>query len=164
MVADSSNVSADDIRVTMQVECTSGYYNGLLYAFVYPEGAEVEEEYAAYFTSPFFISKGDTVTAHFSGRMESAVVGGKYWLKIYYRGEDGRPTAIPSDNNKAHFTIGLPTSVESVESTTGPHDIEVYTPEGVCVLRQKAPRADLSALQPGLYIVKENGKSRKVVK
>lgn len=38
VVADSSNVSAGDIRVTVQVECTSGYYNGMLYALVYPGG------------------------------------------------------------------------------------------------------------------------------
>ena len=91
-------------------------------------------------------------------------MGDRYTLILYYLKGGNILAAINSDNNEAHFTIGSLTPVEGVEASDGPHDIEVYTTAGVRVLRQTADEADLSALRPGLYIVKENGKSRKVVK
>ena len=161
-VAGGGNVSADNISVTAQVECTSGYYNGTFYALVFPEGDT--QNYETMFTSDLYVSAGETATVNFSGQLPGAAVGDRYTLILYYLKGGNILAAINSDNNEVHFTIGSLTPVEGVEASDGPHDIEVYTTAGVRVLRQKADEADLSALQPGLYIVKENGKSRKVVK
>ena len=162
-IAGDGPVSADNINVVAQIECTSGYYADDVYAAVFPyvESGSVDSE--AMFNTKLYIEAGETQTVNIHGILPDAQVGDRYVIILYWV-KDGDFQKIASNNNSLHFTIGLPTSVESVESTTGPHDIEVYTPEGVCVLRQKATKADLSALQPGLYIVKENGKSRKVVK
>ena len=54
--------------------------------------------------------------------------------------------------------------MENIICSTIPLSRILPASSGVCVLRQKTAKADLSELAPGLYIVKENGTTRKVVK
>ena len=117
----------------------------------------------AMFADELYISAGDTATLTFSGSIPNAEVGGDYMAAILYE-ENGEIVRIPSDNNKVRFTIDALTPVGGVEAGGRLSGIEIYSPSGVLLLRQRAAAADLSQLRPGLYIVKEDGRTRKVVK
>ena len=156
-------LSADNINIEASVECSAGYYAGMVYAAVFPHVEQGSVSNVAMFDTELYISSGETQTVNIHGSLPSAQVGDKYFIILYYI-HNGSIEKIPADNNRLEFTIGTLTPVGGVEATARPHDIEVYTTAGVCVLRQKAAKADLSELAPGLYIVKENGTTRKVVK
>ena len=161
-IAGDGLVSADNISVEAQIECTSGYYAGDVYAAVFPYFESGSVSSVGLFQTELYIGEGETQTVSIHGILPTAQVGDRYTMVLYWM-KDGRLEKIASANNRLDFTIGALTPVEGVEAD-GPHDIEVYTTAGVRVLRQTADEADLSALRPGLYIVKENGKTRKVVK
>ena len=156
-------VSADNINIEARVECSAGYYAGMVYAVVFPYVEQGSVSSIAIFDTELYISSGETQTVNIHGSLPSAQVGDKFIIIMYYI-HNGSMEGIPADYNRLDFTIGALTPVGSVDATARPHDIEVYTTAGVCVLRQKAAKADLSELVPGLYIVKENGTTRKVVK
>ena len=156
-------MSADNINIEARVECSAGYYAGMVYAVVFPYVEQGSVSSIAIFDTELYISSGETQTVNIHGSLPSAQVGDKFIIMLHYI-HNGSMEGIPADYNRLDFTIGALTPVGSVDATARPHDIEVYTTAGVCVLRQKAAKADLSELAPGLYIVKENGTTRKVVK
>ena len=155
----SGPVAADDIRFTAQIECQSGFYANKLYAVFFPaEGGNSICNLAA----DLYVAAGETRTVHFSGSLPNATVGSDYAILLYYL-SDNTLTRLQSDNNKLVFTIGSLTPISEINTDAQPHDIEVYSLSGNLLLRQKAAEADLSTLAAGTYIVKENGKTRKVI-
>ena len=156
-------LAADNISIRAQVECVSGYYGGRIMAGVFPYVEHGTASTVAVFADELYISAGDTATLTFSGSIPNAEVGGDYMAAILYE-ENGEIVRIPSDNNKVRFTIDALTPVGGVESGGRLSDIEIYSPAGVLMLRQRAAAADLSPLRPGFYIVREDGRTRKVVK
>ena len=157
-----TTVSADNVRFTAEVECKSGFYGDLLYAYAFSEDAP--QSYVGPLTAPLYVGPGESGTVSFSGQLIGTKEGGKYVIYLYYLEDSSTLRLIDSDNNRLHITIGSLTSVDGVGAAAAEGDIEVYTSAGVLVHRQKGSQADLSGLAPGLYIVKEGGTARKVVK
>ncbi len=158
----ADNVVADDIQVTARIACASGYYGGKAYAYIFPGEGGYN---VSLLTSDLYIGAGDTCTVNFSGSFENAEAGNSYYIRVSYL-EDNTYIRVPSEEgyNYLAFTVGALTDINAVEAETEASDIHVYSLAGLCVLKQHAATPDLSSLPDGIYIVKQNGKTKKVIK
>lgn len=158
---DADNASADNIRFTADVSCTSGFYGDKLYAFVFPYD---DNSSSTAFTSDLFIAAGESRTVTFTGNLPLAQVGEKYRIRVYYLNNNTQ-TAIPSlADNYLEITIGSLTGINGTEADTQAGEIRVYNLAGECVLQQYAAKPDLTSLAPGIYIVKTAGTTKCVAK
>lgn len=55
-------------------------------------------------------------------------------------------------------------ALEEIGDGAVPHDIEIYSLSGICVSRQKGVKPDISALPPGVYVVRQGKKRFTVIK
>lgn len=160
-MADADNASADNIRFTADISCTSGFYGDKLYAFIFPYDDNTS---STAFTSDLFIASGESRTVTFTGSMPLAQVGEKYKIRVYYL-DNNTQTAIPSlDDNYLEITIGSLTGINGTEADTKAGEIRIYNLAGECVLQQYAAKPDLTSLAPGIYIVKTAGTTKCVAK
>ena len=158
---DANNASADNIRFTADISCTSGFYADKLYAFVFPYN---ENKSSTAIISDLFITSGENRTVTFTGSIPLAQVGDKYRIRVYYLNNNTQ-TAIPSlADNYLEITIGSLTGINGTEADTQAGEIRVYNLAGECVLRQHGAKPDLTSLAPGIYIVKTAGTTKCVAK
>lgn len=86
-VENPDHLNPDDVRISIDVECTGGYYSNTLAVFVFPETGGTSE---AYMESPMLLlSAGDRTTVSFTGSFY-AEDGEKHLLIPYY---------MPTNNN-----------------------------------------------------------------
>ena len=161
-VSNANNVTADDLHFSASITCNSGFYGNQIFAYVFPEDGD---DNVGYLTTDLYIGEGETRNVTLSGSIEGLEVGRTYTASLYYLIAGYYLQAISqSSNNIATFTVGALTPVDGISDDAQPHDISVYNLAGRCLLRQHATTADLSQLAPGTYIIKANGKTKKVVK
>ncbi len=161
-VSNANNVTADDLHFSASITCNSGFYGDQIFAYVFPEDGD---DYVGYLSTDLYIGEGETRNVTLSGSIEGLEVGRTYTASLYYLIAGYYLQAISqSSNNIATFTVGALTPVDGISDDAQPHDISVYNLAGRCLLRQHATTADLSQLAPGTYIIKANGKTKKVVK
>lgn len=160
-VSNAGNVTADNLQFTAAITCNSGFYGNQIFAYVFPEDGD---DNVGYLTTDLYIGEGETRNVTLSGSIEGLEVGKTYITSLYYVYAGYYLQQISYNNNYAEFTVGALTPVDGISDDAQPHDISVYNLAGRCLLRQHATKADLSQLAPGTYIIKENGKTKKVVK
>lgn len=164
-VESSSSVDPANFKLTANVSCTSGSYDGALFALVFPEGDS--PDYLEYLYNPSFsISMGETREVEISGTLNKVEEGGSYDVSVWYSGTDGYVYKISSADFPAQttFTVARTSGVGDAVSPSGPHDIQIFNVSGVCVSRQRGEKADITALAPGIYVIKEGDTVRKVLK
>ena len=160
-VSNAGNVTADNLQFSAAITCNSGFYGNQIFAYVFPEDGD---DNVGYLTTDLYIGEGETRNVTLSGSIEGLEVGKTYITSLYYVYAGYYLQQISYNNNYAEFTVGALTPVDGINDDAQPHDISVYNLAGRCLLRQHATKADLSQLAPGTYIIKENGKTKKVVK
>lgn len=164
-VEDSTSVDPDNFKLTASVSCTSGSYNGALFALVFPQGDD--SDYLEYlYNRSFSISMGETKEVEISGKLSKVEEGKNYEVSVWYSGTDGYVYQIPcaTGSARATFTIASADAIGNAVSLPQPHDIQIFSASGVCVSRQRGEKADISALAPGIYIIKEGEAVRKILK
>ena len=157
-------VIADDLRFSAQVACTSGYYIDKLYAYIFPEEGGTS---LTSFTTDLYIGAGDTQQVSFSGNFINAEVGKTYFLALYYQDSSSLKQIKSGDtgiSNTMTFTIGMASGINDTKGNDEVQEIEVYNLMGIRVLHQQAVAPDLSALAPGIYIVKTGDKVERILK
>lgn len=157
-------VIADDLRFSAQVACTSGYYIDKLYAYIFPEEGGTS---LTSFTTDLYIGAGDTQQVSFSGNFINAEVGKTYFLALYYQDSSSLKQLKSGDtgiSNTMTFTIGMASGINDTKGNDEVQEIEVYNLMGIRVLHQQAVAPDLSALAPGIYIVKTGDKVERILK
>ncbi len=157
-------VIADDLRFSAQVACTSGYYIDKLYAYIFPEegGTSITS-----FATDLYIGAGETQNVSFSGNFANAEVGKTYFLALYYQDSSSLKQIKSGDtgiSNTMTFTIGMASGINDTKGNDEVQEIEVYNLMGIRVLHQQAVAPDLSALAPGIYIVKTGDKVERILK
>ena len=157
----ADNVSADNIRFTADISCTSGFYGDKLYAYIFKQG---ESNSNISFISDLFIASGEKRTVTFTGSLSNAQVGEKYKIRVYYNDNDEFKLIPPSEDNSMVITIGSLTAINETGTDTEAGDIRIYNLAGECVLQQYAAKPDLTSLAPGIYIVKTAGTTKCVAK
>lgn len=158
----SDRVVADDMHLTADINCTGGFYNDRVYAYIFPrEGGTSLGSLSA----SLLIGSGERRTVSFSGGFDGAEVGRTYMMQLYYL-VDGYLEPLPAlgDNNRIYFTVGALTPVGGVEAAAGAAETAVYTTAGRKIAVCAGTEPDLSSLPAGVYILKSGSRSRRVVK
>lgn len=111
-VENPDHLNPEDVRISINVECTKGYYSNTLAIFVFPETGGTWEEYIE---SPMlFLSAGDKTTLSFKGSFY-AEDGEKYYLIPYY---------LPTSTNVLQLgeeklvTIDHSAGIDNVQATS----------------------------------------------
>lgn len=162
-VENADNAIAADLNATLTVTCNDGVYTGMVVGFIFDS---TSGNSIAYITSQedVIIGSGETKTIELSGVFSDAVEGNSYLIRPgYYTG-----TGYSLMNNRSYttFTIGAITGIDGVKADADSEvsDIEIYSLTGALVAKQKGSSADTSGLSPGVYLVKKNGKVRRIIK
>ncbi len=160
-IARPTAVSADNIDISANIRCTSGFYaDQVVLAFF----RNNETSTTTMLYQDVIAGAGDNVTVNFKGELPTAEVGDRYTACVYYVKNSGWQTlpAIGSNYNRVTFTIGSLTGIDTVGGTTVSSDLLIYNASGVLVARQKGATADLTTFPKGLYIVKQGNRTVKM--
>lgn len=153
---DNDNVNPENMEITAKVTCRNGVFGGMLYIYIFNETGTaqlgcLEPEYV-------FLNAGETAEVTFHGTFENGVSGTTYTacLMAY----DGATIGFlnPMEMTVCQFRLGTPTSINSVEIDNN-QPVKVYDISGKLL-----PYTNTDALPKGLYIVRQNGRTVKLVK
>lgn len=163
-------VNINEIHIQATVECTSGFYGGQIYAYIFPTNGGTS---LCGFSSPnVYIGKGDRVDVDIIGSATNLNIGQRY-MAILYTIVNGEFVVISKINmyfiaaeisGIENPDIDMPSVVyDRSESSvivtgTGLNSVIVYTLSGSVaataeILSDRAV-VSTSALNPGMYLVK----------
>ena len=93
------NTASDDLHARVTFNCTSGYYDGLLIAYIFPQSGGSS---LGRMTTNLTTSEGETTTVDFEGSF-SGTVGTTYLILFYNYDSSGKLAQI--DNTWRYFTL-----------------------------------------------------------
>lgn len=149
-----------DVRFTVDFDCTSGYYNDLLIAYLLEEG---ETSTSSYFYQKYNFLEGNQSTATFYGAFPEGEPGKTYTIVFATReNADANFLAGAFNDYKPTFTLG--------ERETNPEEPTAITtatadatqPAAIYTLGGQHIGTSLQSLPSGLYIVRTAEGARKV--
>lgn len=160
-IANPKAVVADNISVSANIKCTSGFYNNSVSIGFFKNGEWTSSDM---FTKNIIVGSGDEQTVVFEGGLSGAKVGDTYIAAVYYM-NGNTWSVIPatgSGYNYLTFTIGNTTGIDNATTASTTGETLVYTLSGTLVARFNTALPDLKQLPKGLYIVKRGEETRKV--
>lgn len=164
-IENADNVSADDIHITTQLSCLSGFYSNVLLGYVFDSETGNSLEY---FTEPIVIGAGDRLDIDLHKALTSVEEGKKYILSLAYVPSSSQNVSLLSESvkgyNQAEFTVKSLVSGVNAITTNVDSDIRIYSATGILVDQQHGTKPSLDNLPKGLYIVKQGNTSKQVLK
>ena len=172
-ITNADNVNAANVEMTVRVTCMSGYFNGVLDAYIHRMGGTSLCRGSSAF---FDLTAGQSRDVTFSVPFKNAVVGMSYQAAIF----DYNVTPCTMLTSFLTFTVGSISGIDGVTAYTGnaiiyPNPVgdvmrvaadgsltgvEVYSLSGskvmaeACEGHSRVAEIDVSALAPGIYVVK----------
>lgn len=156
----TTDVWPDKVEITAFIRCTGGLYSDNLYLYFFKDD---DTESGTYYTAPLTIAEGETAVVTFTGaQLEPSST---YLAGVTYVNENGNLQYITSTRyaNSITFTTAAETGIENAQADNAPHDIWIYNATGTLADKQHAPKANLSLLPKGLYIVKTAKGAQRVI-
>lgn len=138
VVGNSTKVDKKDINFMATVDCTAGYYGGVLTVVIFPDSEGQVTSVAAFTSDPVFIGSGESRNVTFKGSMPQGVDGNRYFAMVY---QGHNQLSEPS-----YFTLDNPSGVNNIADDNHVVVVEVYTLSGT--------RVDDQNLAKGYYITR----------
>lgn len=150
-------VDPTKMNVTAHIRCDKGVFGG--YAYLILASANGATQVGSLDPVYFFAKEGETADVSFSGRFENGVPSQTYSALLLLNDGTQYLALTPKEMSVCQFTLDKTSGIGSATTSTKAEPIRIYGLNG-----QLLPQTDINALPHGIYIVKQGGKARKVVK
>ncbi|MCM1005646.1 MAG: C10 family peptidase [Prevotella sp.] len=158
-----ATVPSNNVAVAGTVNCTAGYFNNLITAYIFPQRGG--NSLGTVGAENFFIHADKSQDFEFKGSFGNGVEGTTYMIAFFFNN-----TQIA--NASINFVLGEPTSVKVIEtpekvkilrngnilSIEGADNavVDVYSADGSHVMHANGVNVGISSLAPGAYIAVAN--------
>lgn len=153
---DNDHVDRDNMTLTTNITCTQGVFGGQVYLYLYSSDGNTQmgclnPEY-------IYAAEGDTVSVTFTGPFENGVPGTNYMA--YLVKYDGTYYTFLTPKAKASclFRLDASTGITAIKQENTTEEMEIYYLNG-----QKLNVDNINSLPHGIYIIKKEGKSFKII-
>ena len=154
--ADNNNVDRDSMTIHTKVTCTKGVFGGQMYLFIFDKDGNTQmgclnPEY-------IYVEEGDTVDVKFNGSFENGVPGTLYMAYLVKYDGTNYNFLNPKGKSSCIFRLISTTGIINNQSNDKKYN-GIYNING-----EKLIDKDITNLTHGLYILKNSGKTIKVIK
>lgn len=154
--ADNNNVDWEGIAAHTKITCTKGFFGGQMYIFIFSEDGNTQmgclnPEYV-------YAAAGDTVDVKFNGPFENGVPGTLYMARLVKYDGTTYSYLNPKDKSSCIFRLTSTTGIVNNQSEDKTYN-EIYDINGERVVGK-----DMTNLAHGVYILRNCGKTIKIIK